>query len=210
MVSKLRTPYDSDADACIKLIYISGPELYAYIFVESEPKIYELIRFLYQAPGNPYSKDNVVVEEEDGRIRGLILGYPASDMKKLGMQMLKCVKGIIIVGGIVNLLKMMFRLKLNKYFPGTDKDELFISNLAVFEEHRGQGIAVKLLEKAEEMAMEKGLNKLSLYVEIDNAHAKRVYERFGFQEVKKVVLPEEYNKHHLFGFYKMLKVMGDN
>ena len=91
--------------------------------------------------------------------------------------------------GILNFLKMMFRLKLNKHFPKIKKDEIFISNLAVFEEYRGKGVAVKLLEKAEEMAMENGLNKLSLYTEIDNAHAKRIYKKFGFQEVKKVVLP---------------------
>ncbi|MFC1901280.1 GNAT family N-acetyltransferase, partial [Chloroflexota bacterium] len=65
----------------------------------------------------------------------------------------------------------------------------------------------KLLDKAEEMAVEAGLNKLSLYVEIDNNHAKNVYEKHGYQEVKKVVLPENYNKHNLFGFYKMLKVL---
>jgi ribosomal protein S18 acetylase RimI-like enzyme len=91
-----------------------------------------------------------------------------------------------------------------------EKDELFISNLAVFEEYRGKGIAVKLLEKAEEMATEKGLNKLSLYVETDNSHAKRVYEKFGFQEVKKSMLPQEFHKHNLFGFYKMRKVIGEN
>ena len=124
--------------------------------------------------------------------------------------MLKCIKGMIIIGGILNFLKMMFRLKLNKHFPKIKKDEIFISNLAVFEEYRGKGIAVKLLEKAEEMAREQGLNKLSLYVEIDNSHAKRVYEKFGFQEVIKAVLPKGYNKHNLFGCYKMIKVIGGN
>ena len=210
MISKLRNPYNNEADDCVKLLYISGPELYTYIFVESEPKIYELIRLLYETPGNPYSKENIVVEEEDNKIRGLLLGYPASDMKKLGMQMLKCVKDMIISGGIFNFLKMIFRMKLNKYLPRTEKDEFFISNLAVFEEYRGKGIAVKLLEKAEEMATEKGLNKLSLYVETDNSHAKRVYEKFGFQEVKKSMLPQEFHKHNLFGFYKMRKVIGEN
>lgn len=94
----------------------------------------------------------------------------------------------------VNFFSILFRLSFNRYLPGTEDDELFISNLAVFEEYRGQGIAVKLLEKAEEAAVEKGLKKLSLYVETDNAHAKRVYEKFGFKEVKKVILPPM-NKH---------------
>ena len=205
MKSKLRKPYDNEAHECARLLYISGPSLYNYTFVAREPKIYDIIKLLYKTPGNSYSRDNIVVEEENGKIRGLILAYPARDMFKMGRQLLKCIIGMLAIGGIFNFIKMMFRLKLNKYFPGTDKDELFISNLAVFEEHRGKGIAVRLLEKAEEMAMAKGLNKLSLFVEIDNSHAKRVYDRFGFQEVKKAVLPKSYNKHNLFGFCKMIK-----
>ena len=208
MKSKLRKPYDNEADGCARLLYISGPDLYSYIFVAREPKIYEIIKLLYETPGNPYSRDNIIVEEEDGRIRGLILAYPASDMNKLGRQLLKYIIGMIAIGGIFNFLKMMFRLKLNTYFPGTENDELFISNLAVFEDYRGRGIAVKLLDQAKKMALEKGLNKLSLYVEIDNSRAKSVYEKFGFQEVNKAVLPKKYNRYHLFGFYKMIKTIG--
>ena len=205
MTSELRKPYDNELDDCAELIYISGPDLYSYIFVEREPKVYGLIRLLCQRPDSLFSKENIVVEEENSNIRGLILAYPASDMKKMVTGMLKCLKGMFMISGLLNFMKIMFRLRLNMYFPGTKNDELFISNLAVFEKYRGQGIAVKLLEKAEEIAVGKGLSKLSLYVETDNSHARRVYEKFGFQEVKKVVLPERYKKHNLFGFYKLIK-----
>jgi len=210
MTSELRKPYDNELDNCAKLIYTSGPDLYNYIFVEREPKVYGLIRFLYKKPDSLFSKENAVVEEENGKIRGLILAYPAGDMKKLAIGMLKCIKGIFMISGLLNFIKIMFRLRLNMYFPRTKNDEFFISNLAVFEEYRGKGIAVKLLEKAEEMAIGKSLCKLSLYVEIDNSRARRVYEKFGFQEVKKVVLPEKYNKHNLFGFYKLIKNIEEN
>ena len=210
MTSELRKPYDNELDNCAKLIYTSGPDLYSYIFVEREPKVYGLIRFLYKKPDSLFSKENAVVEEENGKIRGLILAYPAGDMKKLAIGMLKCIKGIFMISGLLNFIKIMFRLRLNMYFPRTKNDEFFISNLAVFEEYRGKGIAVKLLEKAEEMAIGKSLSKLSLYVEIDNSRARRVYEKFGFQEVKKVVLPEKYNKHNLFGFYKLIKNIEEN
>ena len=210
MISRLRKPNINESDDCVRLIYISGPDLYSYIFVEREPKIYEFIRLLYNTPSNLYSKDNVVVEEENGKIRGLLLAYPARDMKKMAIKMFKLIKGILRISGLLNFLKMVFRLRLNKYFPGTENNELFISNLAVFEEHRRKGIATKLLKKAEEIAIEKGLNKLSLYAEIENYHAIRVYEKFGFQEIKKVLLPKKYNKHNLFGFNKMIKVIGEN
>lgn len=208
MRSTLRRPYHDEADDCVQLLYISGPHLYEYCFIEREPNSHEMLKLLYATPDTLYSQEHIVVEEEHGKIRGLLLAYPARDMKRLGMRMLKCLRGMFMISGVVNVVKMMFRLRLNTYFPGTAHDEFFISNLAVFEEHRGKGIAVKLLNKAEEMALEKGLQTLSLYVEIDNAHAKRVYEKFGFREVDKIVLPKTYHTHHLFGFHKFIKRIG--
>ena len=210
MMSKLRIPNNNESDDCVKLIYISGPHLYTYILIEKEPKIYELLKVLYKTPGTLYSREHIVVEEENGKIRGLLLAYPAIRMKQMGNHMFQCIKDMLKISSFLNFSKMVARFKLNLYFPSTKDDELFISNLAVFEEYRGKGIGVKLLKKAEKMAFEKNLKKLSLYVEIDNLHAKRVYEKFGFQEVKKAVLPKSYHKHNLFGFYKMIKEIGKN
>ena len=84
-------------------------------------------------------------------------------------------------------------------------DEFFISNLAVFKECRGKGVGTSLLKRAEEEAIEQGLDKLSLYTELDNSNAIKLYKKFGFREVGKVVLPVSYNKYDLFGYYKMLK-----
>ena len=93
------------------------------------------------------AKEKIVIEEENGRIRGLILAYPASDMKKMAMPMLKSIKGLLRINGLVNLLKMLYRLKLNRHFPGTKNDELFISNLAIFEEYRGRVLLPSCLIK---------------------------------------------------------------
>ena len=205
MTSKLRKPYDNEADDSARLIYISSPHIYSYSFIEKEPKIYEFFKLLYKKPSTMYSKENIVVEEENGKIRGLILAYPANDMEKLARKMLRYTREIFMISGFLNFFRMLFRLGLNKYLPVTENDGYYISNLAVFVEYRGKGIGVRLLEKAEEMAKENGLDKLSLVVETDNPQAMRVYEKFGFQEVEKVVLPKRYNKYNLFGFYKMVK-----
>ena len=205
MTSLLRKPNKNESEDCVRLLYISAPYIYSYAFAQREPQLYELLKLFYKTPGNMYSRENIVVEEERGKIRGLILAYPASDMRQLSKNMMRCTKEIFVISGLLNFLKMALRLRLNKYLPVTDNDGFYISNLAVFEEHRRKGIAVKLLESVEEMAAEKDLNKLSIVVEIDNSHAIRVYEKFGFQQVQKVILPEKYHEHNLFGFYKMIK-----
>jgi ribosomal protein S18 acetylase RimI-like enzyme len=154
-----------------------------------------------------YSREYTVVEEENGRIRGLILAYPANEMNQLRRNVIKCTREMFRIIGPINLLKMLLRFELAIHLPATENDGFYIANLAVFEEHRGKGIAVKLLERAEEVAIEKSLNRLSLIVEIDNARARSVYERFGFRVVERVLLPKRYNKHNLLGFDAMTKTI---
>jgi len=82
MALKLRKPTIDEWKDCVRLIYISGPNLYTYIFIAREPEIYEFLHLLYKNPGL-YSKDNIIVEEENSKIKGLILAFPARDLKQL-------------------------------------------------------------------------------------------------------------------------------
>ena len=93
------------------------------------------------------------------------------------------------------MLKMMSRLGINRYMPGVEDDEVFISNIAVYEQYRGKGISTKLLNCAQEFAKENGYPKLSLYTEIDNFNAIKVYEKYGFKTDYTVKLPKNYHKH---------------
>lgn len=202
----IRKPKDYESNDCVNLLYISGQDLYTYFFIDQKPKIYDVLTLFYKKPGI-YSKENILIEEDNGNIKGLILAYPAQRMKQMSKQMFKIIKDIILISGFVNFIKMVARFKLNFYFPKLENDELFISNLAVFNNYRKQGVAKRLLNAAEEIGIEKGLNKISLYLEIDNFIAKDVYLKYGFTEESKVILPKRYNKHNLFGFYKMVKAL---
>ncbi|MDD6012590.1 MAG: ribosomal protein S18-alanine N-acetyltransferase [Oscillospiraceae bacterium] len=62
-------------------------------------------------------------------------------------------------------------------------DECYIANLAVKEDCRRQGIAQKLLEKAESSAQDKGCAFISLEVRLSNLPAQSLYEKRGYQKV---------------------------
>jgi ribosomal protein S18 acetylase RimI-like enzyme len=62
----------------------------------------------------------------------------------------------------------------------------FISNLAVHPDHRGRGIARRLVEAGIEMARRKSAKRISLEVRAQNAAARRLYEGFGFTQVDSV------------------------
>jgi ribosomal protein S18 acetylase RimI-like enzyme len=60
---------------------------------------------------------------------------------------------------------------------------LNIHDLAVVPAWRGKGVGRALLTAAEERARERGCCKMTLEVQVDNAPARMLYERFGFQDV---------------------------
>ncbi len=72
------------------------------------------------------------------------------------------------------------------YFSGEKHG--YISDLAVLREYEGQGLGRLLLSAAEDWARQAGFRLLTLYVFAGNIHAKRIYEKAGFeQEVIKYV-----------------------
>ena len=55
--------------------------------------------------------------------------------------------------------------------------------LAVLPQYHGQGVGQALLKAVEERARRKGCCKLTLEVLDDNARARELYRRFGFDDV---------------------------
>ncbi len=61
-----------------------------------------------------------------------------------------------------------------------------ITDLYLEPSHRGRGIGGKVLEHLEEYGRTAGLRGLELQVETDNAEARRLYDKFGFQSADRI------------------------
>jgi ribosomal protein S18 acetylase RimI-like enzyme len=57
-----------------------------------------------------------------------------------------------------------------------------IESLWVKPEHQSQGIGSRLMERAEDVARERGYDRVTLGVGIDNERARRLYDRRGYRE----------------------------
>lgn len=204
---RIRRAEAHEADICAGLLYASAPELYRYCFVKSQPRLLGLFELMLRMPGTMYSMEHTMIEVQQGKARGLILGYPAREMRGYARGLLKRTGTLIAYVGPGDFFRMLWRLKLNRYMPGTEDDEFFVSNVAVKEAYRGQGTATRLMKKVEEMALAAELQKVSLYVETHNPIARRLYEKLGYRETDTRFLPDRYSKHGLVGFSKMTKVL---
>lgn len=203
----LRNPQKKEYNKCAELIQISGPELFKYIYNESDEKMILLMESFISFPKTTFSHDKIIINEDNGSVRGLILAHPVKDLNKFIISEIKCINKFR--GGFfksfIHILGMFSRLGFVSKYPKLNKDEYFISNLAVFKKHRGKGISKQLLDRVIQDANEKGFTKVSLYVEIDNDVAYKVYNKYGFKEKEKAVFPKKYNKYGLYGFCKMIK-----
>lgn len=63
-------------------------------------------------------------------------------------------------------------------------DEAHITNIAVREKHRRQGIGEALLIGIIELAVELGANLIALEVRASNTEAQKLYARYGFVRVR--------------------------
>lgn len=61
-------------------------------------------------------------------------------------------------------------------------DEGYITNVAVYPQYRGIGVATALINKVFDFAKEKGLSFVSLEVRASNTAAVSLYEKTGFKE----------------------------
>ncbi|KAI4193846.1 MAG: hypothetical protein LQ346_003813 [Caloplaca aetnensis] len=62
----------------------------------------------------------------------------------------------------------------------------YIAMLAVKKEHRGQGIATKLVRMAIDIMIERDADEIALETEVTNNAAMKLYERLGFLRSKRL------------------------
>jgi len=202
----IRKPIDSDTVECLKLIYMSSPNMFSYFLIKRPPEILKVLSIFYSKSDVLFSSNNVLVKVENDNVCGLLLSAPGKEIQLLEKNMGKYGKELIKTIGIVDMLKMISRMKIQSFMSNLhDEDEYYISNLAVDERFRGKGIGVELLEKAKEIAELNGYKKLSLLVELDNSNARRIYEKDGFTIIKTIDLPKQYHKYSIYGFHKMIR-----
>lgn len=73
----------------------------------------------------------------------------------------------------------------SSFWSNKDTQYPYISNLAVKDTHRRQGIGRKLLSICEKMALEWGFDRLYLHVLENNPHARQLYFTCGYKAFRR-------------------------
>lgn len=129
-----------------------------------------------------YSYANtIVVRDADGSVMGACVAYRGDRLHTLREAFFDAAKR-----------------HLDRDFTGiddeTEPDEYYIDSLAVYEKHRGKGIATALLRAAIAKARSEGLSA-GLLVDTANPNAERLYRSVGFHFVNEKMWGGHKMKH---------------
>ena len=165
----LRRARREDGRRVAELMNVAGHGLPAYLWSLSaedgqEPLDVGTARAARE-DGN-FSYRNAVVAEEDGEAVAMVLAYRLPEAGET-----------VDLDETPELLRPLVELEL--LAPGT----FYVNGLATLPGYRGRGLGSKLLEVANDLAMEAGCDELSLEVFEQNAGAVRLYESHGYRTV---------------------------
>ena len=76
-----------------------------------------------------------------------------------------------------------------KSFKSKSEDMVSISELYIVPQYRNHGLAMSLLNFAKKYAIENGISSIKLAVQKGNSNAIKLYKKFGFVIIEKIVKP---------------------
>jgi len=201
----IRPAHPGDAKLAARLIQMAMGRFGEYIFGNgSLAKTLEVLEQLFIAGKHRFSYEHTFLAEEEGIVAGLLLSHPAKNMSHLDMLTAAPLLTVLGFGELLNLSIRMLPLAGGRE---AERDEYYISDLAVFPDFQGQGIGTRLLAFAEDQAAKHGLRKCSLIVALGNAAARRLYLQVGYHIVETVSYSHLQKRSGETGYERMRKMI---
>lgn len=144
----------------------------------TEEEMRHRLDLMVKEPNNRFSLDNIIVCRENGKFVGMILSAEGKKIKPLTF------KSDIKLLPLQSSLKEKVRYAIFNitygylFYKECNKDEYYISNIAVKDCYRGKGYGNYLMNEGYRLAKEKGYKKVSLNA--NNEKLVKLYKSFGF------------------------------
>lgn len=180
MQPRVRTYRDGDSQATAAILYESSGGLYDR-YAGNRRLAERALRRGLGSPGTSSSADVVTVAEIDGRVAGAMAAMPFREWTPRANAFLRVTLRAIPPWRWPQAL-WLYRAS-GRTAPEPPPTSFYVDSLATAPALRRRGVAVALLAEAERLATVAGLESVSLDTWADNAGARALYARAGFEEV---------------------------
>lgn len=202
-VPRIRKGKRSEHEELARLVIFSAPSFLTGLFGTNA---IQLLSHLAQQDNTLYSYHHALVAEARGTLAGAALGYDGKTMRR---------EWLITGYHIARHLRMSFAafvvrcFQLNRSFAPLHPADWYLSHLAVLPRFRGQGTGEVLLREVSHRAYKRGLERITLDVEMENRTAQKFYRKLGFHQEKES--PPVKLGGHTFRFLRLfLDLKGKN
>lgn len=152
-----------------RLIYETDRQLFDLFFKNPEGTLEKLLR-----NGVCWDPERIILAASEGEVLGVL----AYDLEGSESEFIDLFRKL---GPMDALRVMMMDLIDSLSTQKVEDGDLYIASLAVAPEARGQGVGFRLLQEAQMIAEERGLDRLTLDVSPTNTPALNLYSKFGFR-----------------------------
>ena len=177
LVVRAARPDDHVAD----LVFEAAPQAYTAV-AGSESRARAAIAQLWQMPGHSASFEHALVAESDGRLVGVMIGFPARDRYRLHLALLR--KGLRFVSARRRPLLVAAVPHLIAATPRPPRRAYYVGTIAVARHARRRDVASTLGYHAELLAHQRGFPVIVAHTGSRHGPARRALERYGLQATK--------------------------
>lgn len=170
-----------DAEQAVPLIYSAGPEGFEYVFTQGRRRAMDYITYAFTQGDGMFGHRNHTVIEQDGTVVGIGAFYSGAEYKQLSEGTLRQVLRFYHVRCLPVLRRA---LHTTQWMPPPGRNTLYVANLGVAPDMRGQGLGAQLLLNQIARARAARKTKFALDVADNNPRAQQLYERLGLRVVR--------------------------
>ena len=123
---------------------------------------------IYRSPDGNYSWRNCTMVEKDGKVAGMLLafGMPAGETRDPRQRPAPDDTNVFA-----------------PYMYLEEPHSWYVCGVALYPEHRGQGLGTRLMQLANDQARQNGFEKVSLVAFAQNEGSVRLYQMLGYEIV---------------------------
>lgn len=122
----------------------------------------------YRNPDGEYSWRNCTIVEKDGEVAGMLLAFGMPKGKARDPRLRP-------TSDDANVFAPYMYLE--------EPDSWYVCGVALYPEHRGQGLGTQLMQLAGDQARQNGFEKVSLVAFAQNEGSIRLYQKLGYEIV---------------------------
>ena len=122
----------------------------------------------YRDPDGDYSWRNCTIVEKDGKAAGMLLAFGMPKGKARDPRLRPTIDDTNVFAPYMYL---------------EEPDSWYVCGVALYPEHRGQGLGTQLMLLADDQARQNGFEKVSLVAFAQNEGSIRLYQKLGYEIV---------------------------